>query len=181
MIDYDKLLNSIPKGLNQIEVARFLYIELGRYFIYDPDAVSAQDIETRKKIAYRGIDEIKNNKVVCISLARIYTELLRRRGINAETVYIPADPNAPNDIGHAYTKIEIDGKVGSLSLVNDLTNIKVGLKTEHFLTELTEEKIEEIKEKGLLDKIDSLLTLSGSELREIDNKIGYTFNRSISR
>lgn len=110
MIDYGKLIKSIPEGLSQIEVARFLYIELGKYFIYDPEVISTQDIEKRKEIANRGIDEITNNKVICISLSKIYTELLKRCGINAETVYIPADPNIPNDIGHAYTQIDIEGK-----------------------------------------------------------------------
>ena len=125
MIDYDKLLNSIPKGLNQIEIARFLYIQLGKYFIYDTDVIETQDIEMKKKIANRGIDEITNNKVVCISLSKIYTELLRRCGINAETIFVPADPNISNDIGHAFTQINIGGKKGSLELVRDLTNIKV--------------------------------------------------------
>ncbi len=181
MIDYDKLLKSIPEGLNQIETARFLYIELGKYFIYDPDVIAAQDKETRKQIAYRDINEITNNKVVCISLSQIYTELLRRCGINAETVYIPEDPNIPNDIGHAYTQIEIEGKKGSIELIRDLTNIKVGLKTEYFLPGLTEERRKKAEERGLLDKIDSMLTLDESELRKIDDKIGYTYNRSIFR
>ena len=79
MIDYDKLLNSIPEGLNQIEIARFLYIELGKYFIYDPDVIAAQDIETRKKIAYRGIDEMNENKtnINCDTwiLGKLYSNL----------------------------------------------------------------------------------------------------------
>ena len=177
MIDYNKLLKSIPKGLNQIEIARFLYIELGKYFIYDPDIIETQDIEMRKKIANRGIDEIINNKVVCISLSKIYTELLRRCGINAETIYIPADPNDPRDIGHTFTQIDIGGKKGSLELIRDLTNIKVGFKTEYFLPEITEEKRKEAEEKGMLERIETILTLKSESLREIDDKIGYTHNR----
>ena len=180
-IDYDKLLKSIPEGLDQIEVARFLYIELGKYFIYDPDFVNATDIETRRTIANRDINEIKNNRVVCISLSKIYIELLRRCGIKAEIVYIPPDPNDPNDVGHANVRIDIGGKTGSVSLINDLTNIKVGLKTEHFLPELTEEQIRTAKERGLLDKIVTVLALNDSELRKIDDKIGYTYNRSVFR
>ena len=178
MIDYDKLLNSIPKGLNQIETARFLYIELGRYFIYDPEVIQTQDMEKRKEIAFRGIDDIKDNKVVCISLSKIYTELLNRCGINAETVLTPpSDPNNPKDIGHAYTRINIDGKKGSLSLVNDLTNIKVGLKTNHFLiTRVTEEMKNEAEQKGLTDVLKNVLTIDEDELRRIDDKIGYTYN-----
>lgn len=179
MIDYNKLLNSIPEGLNQIEIARFLYIELGKYFIYDPDVIFAQDVETRKEIAYRGINEITNNKVVCISLSKIYTELLRRCGINAETVYIPKNPTNPNSIGHAFTQIDIEGKKGSVELIRDLTNIKVGLKTEYFLPGITKEKMKEAEERGLLDKIDTVLTINDSELRDIDDKIGYTYNRTV--
>lgn len=129
MIDYDKLLQSIPEGLNQIEIARFLYIELGKYFIYDDEFVSSEDMNRRQEIASKNIDDIKNNKVVCFTLSRIYTELLNRCGIQAETYYIPADPNNPKDLGHACTKITIDGKVAFPSLILDLTNIKVGFKT----------------------------------------------------
>lgn len=179
MIDYNKLIKSIPEGLNQIEIARFLYIELGRYFIYDPEFVSEQDIEKRREIASRDIDEIINNKVVCISLSNIYTELLIRCGIDAETVDIPANPEDPKDIGHAYTKIKIDGKEGTLSLINDLTNIKVGLQTEHFLPELSEEKKRKAVEEGLQEKLETLLTIDKDTLREIDNKIGYTYKRKI--
>ena len=179
MIDYDKLIQSIPEGLNKIEIARFLYIELGRYFIYDPEFVSEQDPEKRREIAYRNIDEIKNNKVVCISLSNIYTELLIRCGIDAKTVYDPANPNDPKDIGHAYTKIKIDGKEGSISFIFDLTNIKVGFQTEHFLPELSEEIKRMAVEKGMQDKLKTLLMIDKETLREIDNKIGYTYNRKI--
>ena len=179
MIDYDKLIQSIPEGLNQIEIARFLYIELGKYFIYDPEFVSEQDIEKRREIANRNIDEIKNNRVVCISLSNIYTELLIRCGIDAETVYDPANPNDPKDIGHAYTKIKINGKEGSISLTLDLTNIKVGFQTEHFLPELSEELKRKAVETGRQDKLETILTIDKDALREIDNKIGYTYNRKI--
>ena len=179
MIDYDKLIKSIPKGLNQIETARFLYIELGKYFIYDPEIVYAQDIEKRKEIAFRGINEIKDNRVVCFSISKIYTELLRRCGINAEVIYIPPDPNIPNDIGHAFTQVNINGKKGSVELIRDLTNIKVGFKTDYFLPKVTEDQMKVAEERGLLDKLETMLTLDENQLKEVDKRIGYTYNRYV--
>lgn len=179
MVDYDKLLKSIPEGLNQIEIARFLYIELGKYFIYDDEFVSSEDMNQRQAIARKNIDDITDNKVVCFSLSRIYTELLKRCGIKAETIYTPAYPNNPKDIGHACTKININGKIGFPSLIIDLTNIKVGFKTEHFLQEPTKEQKNTAKEKGMLEENETLLTLDEESLRKIDQKIGYTYNRDV--
>ena len=34
-IDYDKIIEDMPKELNQIEMARYIYIQLGKYFSYD--------------------------------------------------------------------------------------------------------------------------------------------------
>lgn len=180
-IDYNKLIKSIPNKLftsqDQIGIARFLYIELGKYFIYDPEIIETKDNDKRLEIANRDINDIKNNRVVCFSLARIYTELLQRCGIDARTVIIPPTrPDDPKDIGHAYTKIRISEKEGSLCLINDLNNIKVGFKTEHFLPEIPEEKRQEAEARGLTDKLKTILTVDESRLRDIDDKIGYTYN-----
>ena len=189
------------EDLRQIAVARYLYIELGKYFIYDPEIIEAQDIETRKKIAFRSIEEITNNRVVCISLSKIYTKILNDCNIGAKTIPIPPDPNVPNDIGHAFTQISIGGRVRPVGLIKDLTNIKVGFKTAEFLpripklSEMTEEdrkkaeeRIRKIKEerkkagegeKSEEDLDDLILSLDEETLRTIDGIIGYTHNRPI--
>ena len=114
--------------------------------------------------------------MVCSSLSEIYVNLLKRCGINAEVQYISADKNKSNDVGHAFVRLYVDGKVDSADLIRDLTNIKVGFKTEYFLPKLTEE---EIKEKGRLEDLKHYLFVDEDEIRKIDEKIGYTYKRNV--
>lgn len=186
-LNYNELLDKIDPNWSEIEKARYIYIELGKFFIYDSDFVSAKDNAKREEIGSRDITDIKNNKIVCMSISRIYTELLKQCGIQSELVMIPPDKNNPKDVGHAYTKITIDGKTGSVGLIHDLTNIKIGFKTQDFLPNITDEKVKKYKEslklQGLSDeeidneireKRNKILEISQEDLREIDKKIGYT-------
>ena len=59
-INYNELIEKVDKSWSDIEKARFLYIELGKFFIYDSDFVSAEDTIMRERIGARGIAEIKN-------------------------------------------------------------------------------------------------------------------------
>ena len=186
MIDYEELLKQVNPNWSDIEKARFLYIKIGKFFIYDSSFVAEDDKDKRIEIGRRGIEDIKDNRIVCTSISRIYTSLLKRCGVQAEMVEIPPDEKDPKDIGHGYTQITINGKKGSAGLIHDLTNMKVGFKTEDFFKPVTQEKVEEYKERlrrqGLSEEainteIESrrkeLFEISEAELRQIDKKIGY--------
>ena len=191
-IDYNRFIDQIDENWSQLEKARFLYIALGKFFVYDSKFVSESDKDKRKEIWDRGMDDIKDNKIICTSIARIYTKLLKTCGIQAEMVEIPPDEKDPKDIGHGYTQITIDGKKGSAGLIHDLTNAKVGFKTEDFFKPVTEERVEtykeELRKKGLSEeeinaeiesKRKEVFQISEPELRRIDQKIGYPDKRGI--
>ena len=127
-MEYDKIIEDMPKELNQIEMARYIYIQLGKYFLYDEKYITSESDEEKREIFDRDIEDIENDKVVCTSLSRIYERLLMRVGINAKTVLIPGER-----LGHAFTELEIDGKKYFTGLIRDLMNIKTGFKTNEFM------------------------------------------------
>ena len=163
-IDYDKIIEDIQKELNQIEMARYIYIQLGKYFSYDEKYITSESDEKKREIFDRDIEDIENDKVVCTSLSRIYERLLKRVGINAKTVLIPGER-----LGHAFTEIEIDGKKYFTGLIRDLMNIKTGFKTNEFM----------IDNPDRFGEASEFTALSDEELKKIDDKIGYTYNRYV--
>ena len=163
-IDYDKIIEDIPKELNQIEMARYIYIQLGKYFSYDEKYITSESDEEKIEIFDRDIEDIENDKVVCTSLSRIYERLLKRVGINAKTVLIPCER-----LGHAFNEIEIDVKKYFTGLIRDLMNIKTGFKTNEFM----------IDNPDRFGEDSEFTALSDEELKKIDDKIGYTYNRYV--
>ena len=65
-IDYDKIIEDMPKELNQIEMARYIYIQLGKYFSYDEKYITSESDEKKREIFDRDIEDIENDKVVSI-------------------------------------------------------------------------------------------------------------------
>ena len=160
-IDYDKIIEDMPKELNQIEMVRYIYIQLGKYFSYNKKYITSESDEKKREIFDRDIEDIENDKVVCTSLSRIYERLLKRVGINAKTVLIPGER-----LGHAFTEIEIDGRKYFTGLVRDLMRIKTGFKTNEFM----------IDDPDRFGEDSEFTALSDEELKKIDDKIGYTYN-----
>lgn len=74
---------------------------------------------------------------------------------------------------HTITEINIEGKKYYCCPVKDLMRIKVGLKTEHFMS-IDKEILNEEPEY-----FSSFAELSQEELKLIDDKIGYTYNRNV--
>lgn len=157
----NKILSEIPKNLTPIEKSRYIYIQLGKYFSYDKKYITTESEEEKKQNFNRDIKDVKDNKVVCTSLSKIYENMLNRVGINAKTVLIPG-----KRLGHAITELEIDGKKYFTDLTHDLMNIKTGLKTNEFMT-------------GNIKDNHEYTILLENELQKIDNKIGYTYKRNV--
>ena len=156
----ERILKDIPKDLTQVEKARFIYIQLGKYFSYDERYIISDSDEEKREIFDRDIDDIVNDKAVCTSLSRIYEYLLNRVGIEAKTRLVKGER-----LGHGYTEIEIDGEKYRADLIHDLMYIKTGFKTRHFMP---------------IDKKNPDYSyLPEENLKEIDNKIGYTYKRNV--
>jgi len=163
-IDYDRIIDEMPEGLTQIEKARYIYVQLGKYFSYDERYITSQSDEEKRAIFDRDIDDIVDDKVVCTSLSRIYENLLNRVGIKAKTVLIPGER-----LGHAFTELEIDGNKYFTGLIRDLMRIKTGFKTKEFMID-NPDRFGEDSEYTILTE---------EELKRIDDKIGYTYNRYV--
>lgn len=64
-MDYDKFLKNMPQNLTPIEMALYIYIELGKYFSYDAKYIISDNSEEKREIFDRDIDDIVNDKVIC--------------------------------------------------------------------------------------------------------------------
>ena len=163
-IDYNRIIDEMPEGLTQIEKARYIYVQLGKYFSYDERYITSQSDEEKREIFDRDIDDIIDDKVVCTSLSRIYENLLNRVGIKARTVLIPGER-----LGHAFTELEIDGNKYFTGLIRDLMRVKTGFKTKEFMVDNPDRFGEDSE----------YIALSEEKLKAIDDKIGYTYNRYV--
>lgn len=157
-----KLKSEMPKGLNEIEVAKYIYIELGKIKSYDEKYFFGNS-KTKSKI-YRlarntpnRINEtMKKKKIVCVSLSYLYRELLKRFNIKSYINY----PDIEGD--HVNVVICLnDGNNIKADLQLDLPMIQTRMKTRYFGT----------KERG--EEIESFSEISDEENIEIDKKINY--------
>ena len=166
-MDYDKFLEKMPDNLTQIEKARWIYIQLGRFFSYDERIIISESEDERKEIYNRIPEEITNDKIVCTSISRVYEMLLKKVGItNVKTIIVP---NEHGGRGHGYNEFEIDGKKYCADLVHELVDIKGGFKTKEFMSKIHYDYYGE-KEYDFLTE---------EELKRIDDKIGYTYHRHV--
>lgn len=156
----DEILESLPKELNDIEKARYIYIELGKYFSYDERYLTAETLDDKRLIFDKDINNIEDDKAICSTISKIYAKLLNEAGIKAETVY-----KEGKFCGHMFTKISIGDREYRADLIHDLLEIKKGFKTKNFMKNRDDEK----------DSLD-FSEIEDEELFEIDKKIGYCKN-----
>lgn len=165
VIDLDFIIEEMHKkfpedSLSEIEKARYLYIELGKLLRYDINYESNYSF-IREEALYKKMDanNITDNEYTCFQISDMYAELLRRAGINAESVYEKNRFGA--DIQHKFVEIKFkDGRKIATDLTYDLAYIQKGMRTSDFGTATGE--------NSEYDKI------SIEELEKIDEKIKYT-------
>lgn len=172
-VDKEINLNKIIAGMHQkfgkdgvsdLEKARYLYIELGKLFRYNMDYLTLY--ERKQDYIYFtpvDFDNITTNSWICVQMSDIYVEALKRVGIKAST---QKDIRGQEDYDfvHKYTVICLsDGRRMVADLIYDLPFIQLGMKTNHFGT---------YSENGQKDVIPE------KEIKQIDDKIGYTFQTS---
>ena len=171
-IDLNNLINkmntSFPDGsLTELEKARYLYIELGKYLRFDTNFVSAHEKKIRNKYWKKvDFDNIEGNEFTCRQIAEMYAVLLRRAGMDAEAIYKPEFGDDDYDFDttgrHMYTRVNLkSGESFIADLVYDLPFIQKELQPIFFGT-LTEP-----------DFFDDITSLDQEDLKKIDEKIGY--------
>ena len=151
----EHILNRMPEGLSQIEQARYIYIELGKLVSFDEGYWLGNRREKEKiyksSRKIKEFKDLKSNKVICVSLSKLYNSLLNKIGIEAIE-----ESEEEVKFAHVYSSIIIDGKIIKVDLQKDLKNIQAKLRIMHF---------DEERE-----------ATSKMILRKIDEKIGYSYD-----
>ena len=140
----DDFIKIIPKELETIiERARFLYLELGKRSFYDTEYKYFMFGEEEEYTCYSNKSYSNPNIIICTTLAKQYTELLIKAGIDAEIAY---------ENGHYLVKFyDENGDYHFADITNDLKNIQFGCRTRYFGAQ----------------------TINEEKLRNIDLKLGY--------
>lgn len=156
---------NMPDGLTPIEMARYIYIELGKHRRFDLKYYYGNS-KTREKIrrsalrAKTNVREFYGEKsLVCISLSYLYSSLLKEFGIDSRVI--------TDDVGNSchmavvMNTTDENGKVQNIKadLQKDLPYIQAGMQTTQFGNSETQRHFYN--------------HMSDEELRRIDRKIGY--------
>ena len=123
------IINGIPDGLSELEMARYLYITLGRILGYDINVLPDKNETFNLKII-NTINNIwgclYNLRGTNVSFTKIYLYLCRLAGINCELV-------AVSQLGYLKNKLVVDNKVIMTDITQDIPFIQASFKTRNFL------------------------------------------------
>ena len=160
-----EIIERMPDNLTDMEKVRYIYIEVCRLFVYNPEYITG-DNEKKAELFDEDVNlnDLTNNKAICSKLARAVTYLLQACGIESNGVVF----NHRFE-GHLETVCRVDGKLYELDPARDLMNVKMGFKTQGFAIPMKNDVREDFTEYSYL---------SEKELEEIDAAIGYTFGLS---
>lgn len=147
----------MPQDLNELELAKYIYIQLGLIKSFDTKYYFGTHDQQVKmyKIAQRTSENmeeaIQKRKIICVSISEMYRYLLQHYGIQSEV------SKEVTILGHAYNIIYFkDGRIMEADLQKDLEKIQLGMKTKYFGVDY-----------GV-----SYATISEKENIRIDKKIG---------
>lgn len=157
----ETLKQNMPQGLSEIEIARYVYIELAKMKSFDIRYYYGNS-KTRSKI-YKLAQKTEHNTepvadkrtIICVSLSYLYRDVLRELGINCDTLLYEDDPDR-----HICPIVKLsDGRFLEADVQLDLHKIQTRSKTKHFkIASFSKNASEQISEE---------------ELKNIDKKIGY--------
>lgn len=159
-VQKEKLMSRMPDGLSQMEMVRFIYIELGKIACFD-ERYWLGNVSTQKRIyksslsTRRSLEDLQvDRRAICTTISSILRELLAEVGIESELNR--PDPEDP----HTNLIVSVEEKRYILDLQRDLEFIQTNRKTRFF----GEEEF---------DGIFSYHTVSKEQQEEMDRKIGY--------
>ena len=158
---YIEKLKIETETMSDIEKLRYVYIELGKRFVFDLD-FSFGNSKAKQKIYYKSgskeaIEEsLENNIIICKTIAKIYEYIMNGLEIKIKTIVEESDYRK---YPHVYNILKgKDGTIYIFDLQEDMRNIKSGLRTKYFGISINDEL------KRIVSRLD---------LEKIDKKIGY--------
>lgn len=123
------IINSIPPVLNELEIARYLYITIGKNIGYDinilpekNDTFNIQSINTINNIW----GSLYNNKGTNISLSRLYLYLCRIMNIECKMI-------TTSKLGYKKNMLTINNRNIIVDITQDIPFIQAGFKTCNFI------------------------------------------------
>ena len=157
-IKFVDLLKDIPEGLTDLEKARWLYLKLGKTITYDMNVFYLRDEVLGDVYNQKvNINSYESTHLICKSISEIYIDLLKELSIKSKLVEVSHE----YQFNHVGTRIELENDLIIFTdLTLDLYRIQTGMRTLNF---------------AYTSPGDDYDILSRRELREIDNKLGYTF------
>jgi len=157
-----KYKNETPE-LSEIELIRYVYLDLGSRLSFDEDfyfgnSKSKKEIYMNQNSKNKEALEkcMKQNKAICKSMAYILEYILKAFGININTVVMD---EYEKKYPHVYNIIVLsDGRRFAIDIQDDIRNIQSHSRTKSF---------------GIDTQIEGIPLISLKELEQIDRKIGY--------
>ena len=123
------IIESIPTNLNQLEIARYLYITLGKIIGYDINILPDKN-ETFELNLINTINNLwgslYNLKGTNVSFTKIYLYLCRIMKIDCKLM-------TTSNIGYLKNILNIEDKSIITDITQDIPYIQGGFKTQHFL------------------------------------------------
>ena len=160
---------SLNPNISQLELARFLYFELGRKLDYSESykyAVKYNEEQYKelynRKMSFQEVDK-NDNQIICVNWAQLYSQLLIDAGFKEEQIVIQRVINPPKDGievkpndflrgSHAGIYVVLDdGSIimpdltAPIGSADDTYNVKVNNKTEGFILFTPEQIAETLK------------------------------------
>lgn len=124
----DNIISNIPNNLNQIELAKYLYINIGKIIGYDINIIP----EKNETFNFNNINMINNIwgsvahfKATNQSYCKLYLYLCSLCNISCDIVTV-------NNKGYLCNKLTIDNNCLIVDLTSDIPFIQANFKTRHF-------------------------------------------------
>lgn len=153
----EQILRKMPQGLSKLEQARYIYIQLGQMVSFDEEYWLGNS-KTKKRIytsaqRVKDFKDLSENKIICVSLSKLYNDLLNQIGIKA------VQQKEEGEL-HVSSIIFIGNNAYEVDLQRDLKFIQARRTTMFFGKDIDITGDEPIEDEVL---------------RQIDEKIGYSY------
>ena len=178
------IIRNIDPKWTTLEKVRYVYLESGKYLQKHTEFYLTIDDKLSNGLNARELDKVllgrlkseEWNKMLCKTGAEFIKEVLNYLGISSqlvETVGYTKIKGMKNHLHHYFLSVNIDGKNIFLTPAADYFNIQNGLCTLRFGSEISYLLNGEPFYKSNIGEIPHIV-LSREEIKEIDDKLGYT-------
>lgn len=178
------IIRNIDPKWTTLEKVRYVYLESGKnlqkhtefYLTIDDKLSNGLNSRELDKVLLGRLKSEEWNKMLCKTGAEFIKEVLNYLGISSqlvETVGYTKIKGMKNHLHHYFLSVNVDGKNIFLTPAADYFNIQNGLCTLRFGSEISYLLNGEPFYKSNIGEIPHIV-LSKEEIKELDDKIGYT-------